>query len=157
MNLMELGAIGELVGGVAVLATLIYLAAQVRQNTRYTHRTVYGSAARDCSDWMMELARDGELSQIYHRGLRTPDALSPEELYRFNDTLGAFFTLLEGFYLHNLEFKEIESQKRWATVIKRVLGLPGGQSFWERGKWMYNPRFTKYIESQCLATLRETR
>ena len=33
MDIMELGAIGELVGGVAVIATLIYLALQVRENT----------------------------------------------------------------------------------------------------------------------------
>ena len=33
MDIMELGAIGELVGGVAVLATLVYLAIQIRQNT----------------------------------------------------------------------------------------------------------------------------
>ncbi len=34
MNIMELGAIGELVGGVAVLVTLVYLAVQVRQGRR---------------------------------------------------------------------------------------------------------------------------
>ena len=34
MDIMELGAVGELVGGVAVIATLVYLAAQIRQNTR---------------------------------------------------------------------------------------------------------------------------
>ena len=34
MDLMELGALGELVGGVAVVATLLYLAAQVRQGTK---------------------------------------------------------------------------------------------------------------------------
>ena len=33
MNIMELGAIGELVGGVAVVGSLIYLALQVRQST----------------------------------------------------------------------------------------------------------------------------
>ncbi len=32
MNIMELGAIGELVGGVGVAATLIYLPVQVRQS-----------------------------------------------------------------------------------------------------------------------------
>ena len=31
MTIAELGAIGELVSGVAVLATLVYLAIQVRQ------------------------------------------------------------------------------------------------------------------------------
>ncbi len=34
MTISELGAIGEFVGSIAVLATLIYLATQIRQNTR---------------------------------------------------------------------------------------------------------------------------
>ena len=34
MNIMELGAIGELVGGVAVIGSLIYVGLQLRQNTR---------------------------------------------------------------------------------------------------------------------------
>ena len=34
MTIAELGAIGEFVGSIAVLATLIYLATQIRQNTR---------------------------------------------------------------------------------------------------------------------------
>ncbi len=38
MDIMELGAIGEPVGGVAVLATLIYLAVQVRQNNEQAFR-----------------------------------------------------------------------------------------------------------------------
>ena len=45
MTIMELGALGELLGAIAVFATLIYLSVQVRQNTRsidaapvsYTH------------------------------------------------------------------------------------------------------------------------
>jgi len=34
MNIMELGALGELLGSVAVLVTLVYLSVQVRQSTR---------------------------------------------------------------------------------------------------------------------------
>ena len=34
MTIQDLGAVGELVGGAAVIATLIYLAVQVRQNTQ---------------------------------------------------------------------------------------------------------------------------
>jgi len=35
MTISELGSIGELIGSIAVLVTLIYLAVQVRQNTRH--------------------------------------------------------------------------------------------------------------------------
>ena len=34
MTIIELGALGEFLGSIAVLATLVYLAAQIRQNTR---------------------------------------------------------------------------------------------------------------------------
>ncbi len=34
MSIIELGAIGEFVGAIAVIATLIYLSMQIRQNTR---------------------------------------------------------------------------------------------------------------------------
>ncbi len=33
MDIMEIGAIGELVGGIAVIASLIYVGLQVRQGT----------------------------------------------------------------------------------------------------------------------------
>ena len=36
MDLTQLADLGELIGGIAVLVTLIYLAAQVRQNTKST-------------------------------------------------------------------------------------------------------------------------
>lgn len=34
MTIIELGALGEFLGSIAVLATLVYLAVQIRQNTR---------------------------------------------------------------------------------------------------------------------------
>ena len=38
MTVMELGALGEFVGSIAVIATLIYLALQIRQNTSQQKR-----------------------------------------------------------------------------------------------------------------------
>lgn len=39
MTIMELGALGEFVGSIAVVITLIYLAMQIRQNTRSMEET----------------------------------------------------------------------------------------------------------------------
>ncbi len=157
MTIMELGAIGELVGGVAVVATLIYLAMQVRQSTRSTHRTVYQAASSDSATWLMELAKDGELSRLYYQGLRAPTTLETDQLNRFYDFLGAFFAQLEANYLHNREFDEVESQQRWRAVMGRLLQSPGGESFWERRKWAYNPTFKNYVDRECRAPRRDPR
>ena len=36
MSIMELGALGEFIGAIAVVATLAYLALQVRQSSKVT-------------------------------------------------------------------------------------------------------------------------
>jgi hypothetical protein len=41
MNWAAIGAIGEIVGAVAVVVTLAYLAIQVRQNTRMMQREAH--------------------------------------------------------------------------------------------------------------------
>ncbi len=46
MDIMELGAIGELVGGVAVIASLIYVGLQVRHGSRAAQQSAYNSDAR---------------------------------------------------------------------------------------------------------------
>ncbi len=44
MDLTQLANLGEFIGGVAVLVTLIYLAAQIRQNTRSVEAAALGSS-----------------------------------------------------------------------------------------------------------------
>jgi hypothetical protein len=44
MTLSELGGLGELVGAIAVLASLIYVARQIRQNTNATRLATLQSA-----------------------------------------------------------------------------------------------------------------
>ena len=50
MDIMELGAIGELVGGVAVIGSLLYVGLQVRQNTKMegaaSHRAILEEVSR---------------------------------------------------------------------------------------------------------------
>jgi hypothetical protein len=43
MDLTQLANLGEFIGGVAVLVTLVYLAAQIRQNTRSVQASVVDS------------------------------------------------------------------------------------------------------------------
>ena len=43
MSIQDLGAIGELLAAVATLATLIYLALQIKQNTRSVQNSVADS------------------------------------------------------------------------------------------------------------------
>ena len=68
MDIMELGAIGELVGGVAVLVTLVYLATQVRQSN-YIARQQASQTAVDYNFQLAgQVAIDRELAEVWTKG-----------------------------------------------------------------------------------------
>ncbi|MDH4110357.1 MAG: hypothetical protein OEW35_18905 [Gammaproteobacteria bacterium] len=97
MTITELGALGELLGALGVIATLVYLAVQVRQNTRSleaSQRLALAQTYQMRSDALQGMLVQAASSQIggiifkatqagYPENLAALDALSPEERSRF--------------------------------------------------------------------------
>ena len=44
MTIQDIGSVGELVGAIATVATLLYLAVQIRQSARLVESSIAGSA-----------------------------------------------------------------------------------------------------------------
>ena len=97
MTIMELGAIGELLGAIGVIATLIYLSMQIRQNTKSMEESRRLSLAQtyqmraDALQDMVVAAASSELSPIiskltqagYPQHIDALETLSEEERGRF--------------------------------------------------------------------------
>ena len=75
MTIQDLGSIGELVAAIATVVTLVYLAVQIRQNTKMIGASL-AQAHRDArNDTTRFLATDPETARVYRHGLRDPDSL----------------------------------------------------------------------------------
>ena len=89
MNLQQLAQLGEFLGGVCVLFTLIYLAIQLRGNTR----AVQSAAAQQTHETLIqgyfEIARNPDLNRIFRTG--TIDYTSIDE-----NEAGQFFAFWSG-------------------------------------------------------------
>ncbi len=97
MTIMELGALGELLGAIGVIITLVYLAVQVRQNTRSldaTQRLALAQTYQMRSDALQNMLVQAAASPIggiiakvtqagYPEDLSSLDRLSPTEKARF--------------------------------------------------------------------------
>jgi hypothetical protein len=138
--------VGEIIGGVAVVFTIVYLAVQLRRSTRAVHRQTYHSAAESMSQFSWRLAENPELFRFYRIALQAPDTLPPEDLLRGFAVLDAYFSLMETFYLHNREFGEVLSQERWARMLRRLVGMPGGEKYWKERRWQFNEEFAAYVD-----------
>ena len=72
MNIMELGAIGELVGGVAVIATLIYLAVQIRQGNQAGAREAHRAWVTDMNRGLFEPQLSAEFNEVFQQAMMAP-------------------------------------------------------------------------------------
>ena len=83
MNWDAIGALGELIGALAVICTLVYLAVQIRQNTNAVKSAATESSVKAVNDVRLVLSQDSELVDIYLKGIGDPSLLSPAEEVRF--------------------------------------------------------------------------
>jgi hypothetical protein len=151
MTIMELGAIGELVGAIAVVATLVYLAIQIRQNThsmeegrRLALAQTYQMRA-DALQSMLVHAADSQhigplitklTQQGYPEDVSALDRLSPDERGRFRQWQIAqqthwdnmFFQYQQG-YLDE-EYYQDSFRERVARLAPtwKALGITGGRA-----------------------------
>ncbi len=70
LSIQELGSLGEFVSAFAVLATLIYLAIQVRQNVKLTKASIRESRTAASQRVLFAIREDAEI--IMKTGERTP-------------------------------------------------------------------------------------
>jgi hypothetical protein len=135
MNWDAISAIAEVIGVIAVVISLIYLAQQVRQNTSQLKQDNLLKTVRGTLDTNWYYHRDPEAFSVIRRGTQNFDSLSPQEQAHFHSILVDL-----SFYLH------IAQQQHRAGLIEKsapdvnqwfflsILSTPGGQQWWELAK-----------------------
>ena len=84
MDITELGAIGELVGGFAVIASLVYVGLQVRQSAIATRVGHQRSSSNAWTTVTAPLHSDAGLSSLFARALDDSESLSRDERIRIH-------------------------------------------------------------------------
>ena len=148
MDWEAIGAIGETLGAIGVIATLLYLTAQIRQNTRATLADARYSVGQTTSDMMLAISINGELAEIWRRGLGDLSLLSVEERWRWNHHAYATWDSLE--LSHTQWRRRMLSDGDWEktrVVIANYLTSPGLRQYWDETKGSFNTDFQQLVES----------
>ena len=99
VNWEALGAVGELVGAAGVIASLVYLAVQVRTGNRVSAVQAKLESTRLLNDFQDLLIRNPELNQLMIEARKSVDSLSPADYAQFsNMSLKAFWFFSAGYF-----------------------------------------------------------
>ena len=142
MSLAELGSIGELVGAIGVIASLIYLAAQIR-GARSMARA---QNVREIFDGMRRhqgaIAADPELAQVWCDGLEDYRGLSPRDRMRFLFLMHDYILLYRETQIAYREgVLSEQDHERLGAYVGTLLNTAGGSEVWAT----LGPNFSKDI------------
>ena len=76
MNWEAIGAVGEIVGAIAVIATLIYLAVQIKESAQASRSAAVTDATTPMLSFYQELGSNPQTSELFLEGMTNPDSLS---------------------------------------------------------------------------------
>jgi len=141
VNWEAISAIGQIVGALAVVISLIYLAREIRSNAR---------AARQASmetliGWLRQLTERPDLRELYYRGLYDFGSLKGADLVGFSALMNQLFHIFQEMYFQHLD-GNLE-QRVWREVevaLPEFIAYPGVQAWWRSRSHWFSEEFAKF-------------
>ena len=149
MNWDAVGAMGELLGSVTVLITLIYLAIQTRSINRQSQAEARYAFVDAMGVINMVIAQSEANASVWRRGLKSADELTEDERMQFMMYMGQYANLWS--VMHQLHEDQLLPATQWNIVcadIRSILGSDGGQWFWRMGgSEAFDQPFSSFVSS----------
>ena len=147
MNWDAIGAVGEIVGALAVVGTLAYLAVQIRHNTAMTRASIRQARVDWSLEWATAVANSEYLPAIYVKLLEEQE-LTPEEHVRWVGVQQAWHRNLEGALLQQkdglLDQEVLQGQRE---VLVDESSRKALLYQWDIMSSKFDPRYRAFVDS----------
>lgn len=151
MSLNDLANIGQVIGAIAVVISLIYVAIQIRQNTNAVRSATAQSVHEHFASWYRLLASDSAVAQVVIDGLKDYHSLSEKEKARFIAVFMAFLSYSQNAFLKWRQgLLEPSLWMGWEQLIMNLAGAPGGRAFWKERSYLFGEEFRRHVEDDLM-------
>lgn len=145
MNWTAIGAIGEILGALAVVLTLLYLSKQIRQSSQAVQIAALRDTTAQWNHWSELLATSPDLAGIVSAGNRSYKNLSEADALRYGAFVQMFFDNAESYLTlvseHGVD-KDIETI---TAIVERRICINGFAEWWDQNTADYNADFVSWI------------
>ena len=147
MNWEAISAIGQIVGAVGVIISVIYLALQVRSNARQTRLASMRSMSDAFNQWLQSLAENAEFGDLYYRGMRDFESIQGADLPRFSALMDHLFRIYEDMYYQKLEgHLDPRVWRGFEAPMRDIIAYPGAQAWWRTRSHWFSGEFQQFID-----------
>jgi hypothetical protein len=126
-TLQDLGSLGEFVGALGVVISLVYLAQQMHQNTTSVRAASFNSMTENSIRLLEHAFRDGDFADFLHRAQQDPSTLSPNELVRWDSYMTAVYRHFGNLvYQYRVGALDRQMWESYRETLKNICACPRG-------------------------------
>ena len=149
-NIDKVASLAEIVSAFALIISLLYVAREVKQNTKATKSTTY-QAIHDAEDqYWSSLSSNKELSIIWNQGLKNGmSSLNTDEQTQFTISIRRLIYMFQNVhYQRRKDVVDNELWNAWVASLDEFLSEPGFQDVVQLTKPHLSSYFNDLIDSR---------
>ena len=148
MDWEAVGAIGEAVGAVGVIATLGYLAIQIRQNTKALRTDSYRGWSEQINRLNILSVEVPGFADINMRAFTQPESLSDEEWSKISTVWLSIMHLFETLYIGAMEGTvDPELWKAEEQSLHHFIAQPAVSKWWDLNPYGFTLGFRQHVDT----------
>jgi hypothetical protein len=146
MNWEMLAALGQLAAVFVGIPSLIYLALQIRAQTKERRQAAVHALTEQWGDLTESLHNNPEMAEIFLRGVHSFNDLNAVSKLRFSAFFNRLLNVFEGMYFSHCQSMLTESS--WRAVERTMTDLinyPGVQQWWDIRRHWHTEEFDRVV------------
>jgi len=156
MSIQEWAAIAEIVGAIAVVASLVYLAVQIRQNTHGLSMSLKSTELAafernvDAGNRIREIfILNPDVSELFARGKSSYTDLSSSDKIRFSMLLSNVFSAFQGAYIRQLTYgNDPENFVGSERLLDSYISCSGVRDWLSSNNPDWRPQFAALVQQR---------
>ena len=147
MSLEQWSYLGNVVAAVAVVASLVFVGLQTRQNTRAVRNATSQAHSQLYADINALLIEHADMARIWRLGLADLTGLKPDERIRFVAFASTVFRYYESSYVQ-WRRGQLDAE-HWHMIAHQAvdfMGQPGIQAWWTMRRQWHSDAFRQWVE-----------
>jgi len=149
MNWQAIEAVAEIIGAIAVLATLLYLARQIQQTGRYAKASTQQVLVDEWNRYFKELSGDEVMRRRFRLALKSWEQLPNEDRAAIHVYLASLINHFEQtYYMHATELVPDAVFDAFRRITLSLILTEGGAEFWAECKGGFGTDVRDYLDTQ---------
>ena len=147
-NLKKIALITEIVGGIAIVISLIFVGVQFRENTKATRSATAAATVATMTSWYSNIGNNLESATEFWKFMAEPDSFSQQERYpHIMNMHGLWLSFQNSYYLAKEGTLDNRIHESLTEVLIATKNQPGFLLYWESRKSIFFPEFQDYVEN----------